>query len=241
MSCSVLPVKPRLNAALASKDHPAQMEHRVTPAKMALPEKDLALRDHLVATQSSTNVSCPSHRSALARRPAVQLVPPAHLVPMAVRATRAATDAMETTAHPAQPDPLDQPVHRATQARRDPLASPAPFRLVPSHHRAHPAVPVVPVLPDLPERPAPPARMATTVLQASLVNPVSAVLPAATASPDHLESQELLVPPAAATTAHQLVSPQDINFPSLPTTATSVHLGWVLVLFSIYTTSNSFR
>lgn len=237
----MLPVKPRLNAALASKDHPAQTAHLVTPAKTVLPERDPALQDPLVATQSSTNVSCPSHRSALARLPAVQLVPPAHLVQMAVPATRAATDAMETTAHRAQLDPLAQPDHRATPERRDPLENPAPFRLVPSHHRAHPAVPVVQVLPDLPERPAPPARMATTVLQASLVSPVSAVLPAATASPDPLESQELLVPPAAATTAHRLVSPQDINFPSLPTTAASVHLGWLLVLFSIYTTSNSFR
>lgn len=241
MCFSVLPVKPRLNAALASKDHPAQTAHRVKRAKMALPERDQALQDPLVATQSSTNVSCPSHRSALARLPAVQLVPLAHLVPMAVRATRAATDAMETTAHRAQLDHLAQPDHRATPARRDLLENPAPFRLVPSHHRAHPAVPAVPVLPDHPERLVPLARMETTVLQASLVNPVSAVLPAATASPDPLESQELLVPPAAATTAHQLVLPQDINFPSLPTTAASVHLGWVLVLFSIYTTNNSFR
>jgi hypothetical protein len=76
------------------------------------------------------------------------------------------------------------------------------------------------------------------VLQASLVNLVSAVHPAATASPARPESQEPQVPPAAATTAHLLVSLQDINLPTIPA---GIHLGWPLLLASIFTTKDSLR
>jgi len=242
MCSSVPPVRLRLNAAPANKAHPAQMDHRALQARMALPETAPALLDHQAATPTSTNACCPSHHSAPAKLPAAQLVPQAHQAQTADRATREATDAMETTAHQAPMVPPDHQELPATPARRAHLASPAPSRPAPSHHRAHLVNPANLVLPDPLEMLAPPARTATTELQASLVNLVSAVHPVATASLDHPASQDSQVPQAAATTAHQLVSLQDINLPSVfPTIAAGIHLGWPLLLATIYTTKDSLR
>jgi hypothetical protein len=242
LTCFSVPlVRLRLNAAPASKAHPAQTDHRALQARTALPAKAPALLDHQAATPTSTNACCQFHHSALAKLPPAQLVPPAHLAQTAAPATQAATDAMETTAHRV---PLDLPAHQepqATPARRVPLETQELSPLAPSHHRAHLVNPANLALPAVPEMLAPPARTATTELQASLVNLVSAVLPVATASPARPASQELQVPQAAATTAHQLVSLQDINLPALPTISTSIHLGWPLLLTAIYTTKGSLR
>lgn len=240
MCSSVPPVRLRLrlSAALASKAHPAPTAHRVMQAKTALPDKAPAPLDPQAATQTSTNACCQFHPNARAKPLVVRLDLPAHPAQTADRATRAATDATETTAHQARLVLLDHQVLRATPARRVPLANPAPSPLVQSPHRAHLVCPASPAHPDPPETPAPPARTATTVLQASLVNLVSAVHPAATASPARPESQEPQVPPAAATTAHLLVSLQDINLPTIPA---GIHLGWPLLLASIFTTKDSLR
>lgn len=241
MCSSVPPVRLRPNAALASRVHPAQTAHRALPARTALQEKAQALLDPQVAMLTSTNVSSQCHHSARAKLPAVQLAHPAHPAQTADRATQAATDAMDRTAHQAQLAHQDHQEHRATPARREPLESPALSPPAPSHHRAHLVNPASPVPLDPPERLEPPARTATTVLQASLVNLVSAVHPVATASPGRLASQELQVPQAAATTALQLVSLQDINLPTLSTIPASIHLGWSLLLTTIYTTKDCLR
>jgi hypothetical protein len=208
---------------------------------MALQEKAPALLDPQAATPTSTNACCQFHHSARVKLPAVRLDLPAHPAQTADRATRAATDATETTAHQARLVLQDHQVLLATPARRVQLANLAPSPLVQSPHRAHLVFPASPAHQDPPEMLAAPAKTATTVLQASLVNLVSAVHPVATASPARPESQEPQAPPAAATTAHQLVSLQDINLPALPTIPVNIHLGWPLLLVSIFTTKDSLR
>jgi len=241
--CFVPLVRLRHNAALASKAHPAQTDHRVMPARMALQEKAPALPAHRVATLTSMNVSCQFHLSAPAKLLPAQLVPQAHLAQTAARATQAATDAMDRTVHQAQLDHQDHQELQATLARRAQLASQAPSPPDPSHHRAHLVLPASPDHPEVRERLVPPAKTATTVHQANLVSLVNAAHPAETASPDRQENPERPAPQAAATTAHQLVWPQDINFLSPSTSTPSVHLGWLLLLLppSIFKRKNSPR
>jgi len=240
--CSFVPlVRLKLSAARASKDHPAQTDQRAMRAKTALPAKDPALQDPLVATQNFMSICFPFHLNARAKPPQVEPVLPVHLVQMAVRAIRAATDAMDRTVHPDPPDLMVHQVLPAVLAQRVLLENPALCHLDQHPHRVQLANPAVPALSDLLDNQAALAKTATTVLQANLVNLVRMVHPAETASPDRPESQELQAPQEAATTAHQLVWPQDINLPASTTIPPSIHLGWLLLLSSIYTTKTSLR
>jgi len=216
------------------------MDHRALLARTALPEKDPALQDHLVATQSFTNASSQFLLNARARRPLVRPVLLARQAQTVPPETQAATDATARTVHQARPVHQALQALQATPETRVHPANPALSPPVPSHHRVQQASPADQALPVLLERVALPAKTETTVLQVPLVNLASAVHPVETASPARRERQDSQVPQAAATTAHQLVSLRDISLPSLfPTIPTSIHLGWSLLLVSTYTTTTT--
>lgn len=241
--CSfVLLVRLKLSAALASKVHPAQTDHRARQAKTALPAKDPALQDLLVATQNSMSAFCRFLLSARARPPPAQSVLPAHLDQTAVRAIRVATDATERMVHPDLPDLPVQQVLQVVPAQRVLQENPALYRPVRSRRQVRPVNPADRALRDPQDNQAHPAKTATTVLQANLVSLVRTVHPAETASPDRPARRELQEPQEAAITAHQLVWPQDISLPASTTISPSIHLGWLLLLLSpIYTTKSSLR
>jgi len=236
-TCSSVPLaRSKLSAAPASRAHLAPMAQSDSPAKTAPPEKAPALQAHLDVTLTFTRNSCPCHHSAHAKPPVDPLDHPDPPDPMAVPETQAATAAMETTAQLVPLDPPDHPEPPAVPDKRAPTESLAPFRPALAHHQAHQDSPVAPVPPAQLDSPELVARTETTVPQEPPASPVPVVLPEATDSPALQVPQESQELPAAATTAHLLVSPPDIK-PS--TISANFHLAGLLLLLP--TSRNSFR